>query len=84
VALAKEIRQLSRITHLKVKEETRMRRPISFAEWAAVVGVEEAVLSRQVRKAHQARSMLITTNINVVYSLALQYHKRQGSFPINK
>lgn len=84
VALAKEIRNLSRMTQMRVKEEARIRRHLEFGEWASLVGLEESVLSRQMRKAQQARSMLITTNVNVVYSLALQYYKRQGSFPRNR
>lgn len=84
VALAKEIRNLSRMTQMRVKEEARLRRAIGFGEWASLVGLEESVLSRQMRKAQQARSMLITTNVNAVYSLALQYYKRQGSFPQNR
>lgn len=62
---------------LKLAEEARLGREMSFAEWAVFSGLDEDALRRRCDDGLKARELLIMTNINLVKSMALKFTAMQ-------
>jgi AraC-like DNA-binding protein len=75
--LAREVKELARLHARKDQEEKRLGREVSIPEWAALLGVTERTLNRRLQRMQLARSLLVTTNVMLVYSIARRHFKKQ-------
>lgn len=75
--LAKCVRAWEEAKAAKQAEEDRVGRSLTFGEWAALLGLAEGALRRRVEDGRKARELLITTNLNLVKSMALRFCAQQ-------
>eukprot|EP00540_Astrosyne_radiata_P023022 CAMPEP_0116830200 /NCGR_PEP_ID=MMETSP0418-20121206/4634_1 /TAXON_ID=1158023 /ORGANISM="Astrosyne radiata, Strain 13vi08-1A" /LENGTH=589 /DNA_ID=CAMNT_0004459283 /DNA_START=183 /DNA_END=1955 /DNA_ORIENTATION=+ len=75
VILGREIQTLKKLEETREYLEVKLKRPPTYAEWAAAARSDMTVaeLKRQIRRSLRAKSALAESNIRLVVSIAKRY-----------
>ena len=76
IVYGKKVQRLSSLQAERENLENKLDRPLSFAEWAALVQLSESELQSIVDEGELAKRKMVEANLRLVVSVAKKYLKR--------